>query len=523
MKDRGAGRSAFVVGAGILISRVVGLLRQTAFAHFLGAGAAADAYNAAFKIPNALRNLLGEGTLSAAFVPVYARLLDGDDPRRARAMAHTVLGVLLVAVSVLTLLGIVAAPLLTAILTPGFEGASAELTTRLTRVLFPMTGLMVVSGWCLGVQNAHRRFFWSYASAALWSVAQIALLLVGGPRAADAETLVLWLAWATLVGAVLQVAAQWPEVRQLVGPVRPRFDLRSEGVRETLRNVIPVVTALGVVQISSFVDLQIASVLPEGAPSVLAYANTLVLLPVSLFGISVAAAALPDLSRDASGDALDTLRERVRSGWQRILFYVVPSAVAFMVLGDYCVALLFSGGRFGVEETRRVHGVLAAYAVGLVSFASVKLLSSAHYALRDYRTPLRASLASLAVSAVTASAIALPWRASPYAAMGIAAGSAIGSFVNLAWLGRGLRGRLGPLYTPEMWVGTRRIVLAATMAALAGSVARWMVDSQWADVSPRLVAIPVLALFGVTFVVMAWWMGSAEAARWLRRGVRNRT
>lgn len=516
-------RSAFVVGAGILISRVVGLLRQTAFAHYFGAGAAADAYNAAFKIPNALRNLFGEGTLSAAFVPVYARLLVGDDPRRARAMAHAVLGVLMAVTAALTLVGIFAAPLLTAVLTPGFSGPTAELTTRLTRILFPMTGLMVLSGWCLGVQNAHRRFFWSYASAALWSVAQIALLLVGGPRAADAETLVIWLAWATLVGAVMQVTAQWPEVRRLVGPVRPSFDLGAEGVRDTLRSVVPVVTALGVVQISSFVDLQIASMLPEGAPSVLAYANTLVLLPVSLFGVSVAASALPDLSQEVGADALDAVRERVRGGWQRILFYVVPSALAFVTLGDYCVALLFAGGRFGGDDIRRVHGVLAVYAIGLVSFASVKLLSSAHYALRDYRTPLRASLASLFVSAFTATAIALPWRSSPYAPMGIAAGSAIGSFVNLAWLGRGLRGRLGVLYTASMWLGSRRILAAALVASAVGGLGRWGHLELAGSTSPRLFAVPVLAVFGVAYLVTAWWLGSAEAARWLRRGVRQRT
>ncbi|WP_053334547.1 murein biosynthesis integral membrane protein MurJ [Gemmatimonas phototrophica] len=520
MSEAGGGRSAFVVGAGILISRVVGLLRNTAFAYFFGAGAASDAYNAAFKIPNAVRNLLGEGTLSAAFVPVYSRLLGQGDAAAARALANAVLGLLLVAVSLLTLVGIAGAPVLTAVLAPGFDHETQQLATRLTRVLFPMTGVMVLSGWCLGIQNSHRRFFWSYASAALWSVAQIVLLLVWGPRAHDAQQLSLWLAWATLAGALLQVAGQMPEVLRLTGPLRPTLNRAAEGVGQTLRNIVPVVTALGVVQISGFVDLQIASYLPAGAATNITYANTLALLPVSLFGVSVAAASLPEFSRDSGAMALDALRERLRGGWQRILFYVVPSTIVFIVLGDYCVGVLYRAGQFGEAEQRVVHAVLAGYAVGLVSFGSVKLLGSAFYALQDYRTPLRASVASITVSAAAAVAIAVPLRASPYATAGIALASAMGSYVNLAVLARGLRRRLGTLYTPSMWMGTRRILVAALCAAVVGGGARVLHTAFAPTLHVRLAAFPIFAAFAVAYLGSAWWMGSAEAARWLRRAPR---
>lgn len=521
MSDAGGGRSAFVVAAGILISRVVGLLRQTAFAYYFGSGSAADAYGAAFKIPNAVRNLLGEGTLSAAFVPIYSRLLSREDPRAARALSNAVLGLLLATTSVLTLVGILAAPVLTRALAGGFDGPTQELTTRLTRVMFPMTGLMVLSGWCLGVQNAHRRFFWSYASAAIWSLAQIVLLLIGGPRAANTVTLSYWLAWATLAGAILQIAAQAPEVLRLAGPLRPTLDRTAEGVTPLLRNVLPVVTALGVVQISSFVDLYIASFLPPGAVANLGYANTLALLPVSLFGVSVAAAALPDLSRDSGVMNLDALLEKVRNGWQRILFYIIPSAVAFVVLGDYCVGLLYRAGRFGVAEQTSVHWVLAAYAVGLVSFGSVKLLGSAYYAMQDYRTPLRASITSIVVSVVVSVSIAVPLRSMSVAAAGIALGSAVGSYVNLAILARGLHRRLGALYTVAMWRGTRRIVLAAAMAAIVGMLLRYGQYHWLPAMHPRVAGIPVLSAFGATYLLSAWSMGSAEAARWLRRPVRR--
>jgi putative peptidoglycan lipid II flippase len=167
-----------------------------------------------------------------------------------------------------------------------------------------------------------------------------------------------------------------------------------------------------------------------------------------------------------------------------------------------------------------VHWVLAAYAVGLVSFGSVKLLSSAYYAMQDYRTPLRASLVSIFVSAIVSVSIAIPLRSWTAAAAGVALGSALGSYVNLSLLIRGLRRQVGVLYTPMMWTGTRRIVIAAAVAALATTLLRLGQQYWFPSIHPRIAGVPVLAAFGLTYLSVAWWMGSAEAARWLRRPVR---
>ncbi|MEP6834607.1 MAG: murein biosynthesis integral membrane protein MurJ [Gemmatimonas sp.] len=528
-KDR-SGRAATVVGFGILLSRLTGLVRGKLFSMYFGLGMEADAFNAASKIPNIMRSLLGEGSLSASFVPVYSRLLAKGDERGANAMANAILGLLMVAVSGLTLVGIAGASVLTTILTPAFEGEQRELTIHLTRILFPMTALMVLSGWCLGVQNSHRRFFWSYASAAMWNVAQIALLGWWGSKASSTTQLAVWLAWATLLGSVLQVGAQLPEVLRLVRPFRVTFDRAVAGVSEALTNIVPVVTALGVVQLSSLIDLQIANHLPKGSISSLTNANIIVLLPVSIFGISVAASSLPEFSRDSAStdESKDSnsnqktvlhaaLLERLRGGWQRILFYIVPSTIACIVYGDMIVGLLFGGGKFGPREQQIVHAVLAAFAVGLISFGSVKLLSSAHYALRDYKTPLRASLSSLVVSAIVSIAMAWPLRHSVYGAAGIALGTALGSYVNLAVQIRGLRNKIGALYTATMWHGTRRIVIATILAGVLAVPARYLLR----DRSTYVVALPTLALFSIAYLVFAWFMGSAEAARWLRRPVRK--
>lgn len=312
------------------------------------------------------------------------------------------------------------------------------------------------------------------------------------------------------------MAAQLPEVIRLVGIPRPTFDHHAEGVRQTLKNLGPVLLALGVVQISSLIDLQIASYLQTGAVTNLYNANLIVLLPVSLFGVSVAAASLPEFSRDSDARK-DALLDRLRGGWQRILFFVVPCAVVFIAYGDLCVGLLYRGGVFGASQQFAVSIVLSAYAVGLVSFASVKLLASAHYALQDYRTPLRASVSSLAVSAVAAAALAYPFRESPWGAAGIALGSALGSFVNMAVQARGLRRRLGTLYTSAMWRGTLRIVVASILAALVALPVRWLLR----DRMPVWSAPPTLVVFGIVYLIAAWLMGSREAARWLRLSPRG--
>jgi len=515
-KDRG-GRAARVVGAGILLSRLSGLVRTYFFARFFGLSMEGDAFLAASKVPNIMRSLFGEGALSASFVPVYSRMLARGDEKAANALAGAVLGLLMAAVSIITLLGVAAAPFLTTIFNWFFEGEKRELTIRLTQILFPMTALMVLSGWCLGVQNSHRRFFWSYASAAMWNVAQIVLLFGWGSRAESMQQLAVWLAWATLAGSFLQVAAQMPEVLKLFRPFQISLDRTAAGVPDTLRNVVPVIFALGVVQISGLIDLQIAGLLPNGAFSSLSNANNVVLLPVALFGISVAASSLPEFAREDPATGGEALLERLRGGWQRILFYIIPSAVACIVYGDLIVGLLFRSGKFGGAEQQLVHAVLAAYAVGLVSYGSVKLLSSVHYALQDYQTPLRASVASLAVSAVTAIICVWPFRNSLYGAVGIALGSALGSYVNLVVQVQGLRRRLGALYTAGMWAGTRRIAIATIAGALAAAPLRYVLGSD----QPLVAAPPTLVAFGLTYLVVAWLMGSGEAARWLRQPVRG--
>ena len=236
----GGGRQAARVAAGILLTRVLGYVRERVFAYYFGnESIPADAFRAALRIPNTIRNLLGEGTLSASFIPVYAALNERTDKRAARALAGAVLGLLLLGSGVLALLGIALAPAITTVVAKGFDEPRRQLTVSLVRILFPMTGLMVISAWCLGVLNTHRRFFLPYAAPALWNIAGIAALVAAGswlarrdlPLEAQMHRLALALAWGTVAGSVLQIAIQLPACWRLLHGIALRFSARPEGVR----------------------------------------------------------------------------------------------------------------------------------------------------------------------------------------------------------------------------------------------------------------------------------------------------
>jgi putative peptidoglycan lipid II flippase len=307
--DHGTGRSAFFVGAGILISRIVGLVRQRIFAHYFGSSGEGDAFSAAFRIPNFLQNVFGEGALSASFIPVYAKLLAQKDEEQAGRVANAIFCILALVTSIIVLIGVLATPYIVTAIAAGFEEERRELTITLVRIFFPGAGLLVLSAWCLGVLNSHHRFFISYTAPVAWNAAIIFALVFFGNRL-DLAQLAEATAWASVIGSALQFGVQLPAVLGLLDSVRPALALASEHVQQVLRSFFPVFISRGVVQISAFVDAFLASFLGEGAVVALNYAQSLYTLPVSLFGMSVSAAELPAMSKSlgATEVVAETLR-----------------------------------------------------------------------------------------------------------------------------------------------------------------------------------------------------------------------
>ncbi|MDP1806572.1 MAG: lipid II flippase MurJ, partial [Acidimicrobiales bacterium] len=272
-------RGSFLVAAGILLSRIAGLVREVAISAYLGVGATADVFKAALRIPNLLQNLLGEGVLSASFIPVYSRLLD-EDRDKANRLVGKVLGLLLSLMAVLVVAGILLARPLTLLLTPGFTGERLELATTLLRIMFPGIAFLVLSAFCTGILNSHRQFFLSYVSPVMWNLAQIVLLVGAALYGATDVGLAHALAWGVLIGGVLEILLQLRAVRRLVRGARLSLDRHDPDVRDVLTRFTPVVVGRGVVQLLTYVDLVLASLLALGAVSALTYAQVLYLLPI---------------------------------------------------------------------------------------------------------------------------------------------------------------------------------------------------------------------------------------------------
>jgi len=501
------GRAATRVAAGILVTRILGFVRERVFAHYFGNGELADAFRAAYRIPNAIRNLLGEGTLSASFIPVYAGMLERGDHEGARRLAGAIASLLVLATAVATGVGLVFAPIITDVVAPGFSAPAHDITVTLVEIMFPMSGIMILSAWCLGVLNTHRRFFLAYAAPALWNIAQITTLVTLGGVLVGAR-LAVALAFGALAGSVLQLLVQLPSTFRLVGRFHWSTRLDTPGVRRVLIAWVPVVVGAGVVQISSVIDTQLASFLGTGAVAVLGYAQLIALLPISLFGVSVAAAALPELSRDAAGERAESVGTEVAAAARRILYFVVPSAFAFAAFGNHIVAILFQTGRFGSTDTQVVAGVLAAYAVGLPAQASVKLFASGFYAVGDTRTPVKIAAVAVALSAGLAAA-----AMQVLGPAGIALGAAIASYVNVGLLVRALRRRAGPLGV----AGAGR----ALGAVLAGGLAGWGggLATEWAlaDAPRAVTGLATLGVFGVAYFGITVALRHPEAMRLARR------
>lgn len=403
-------QSSRLVAAAIFLSRLAGLARESVAAYFLGLGPAADAFKAALRIPNMLQNLLSDGVLSASFIPVYARLREEGNEREAGRLAGAIAGLLLVLTGVVSVIGVVFAEPITKVLVTGFTPATFDLTVRLVRIMFPGIGLLVLSAWCLGVLNSHRKFFLSYIAPVLWNAAQIATLVSVALTTDDQVKLATAMAWGVLLGGLLQLMVQLRPVLGLLGRLQLSLDARRASVRNVIGRFVPVVIGKGVVQVIIYIDLWLASFLASGAVSGLFVALLLYQLPISMFGLGVAAAELPDLSEVSVHDP-DTRREfrqRIESGMARIAFYVLPIATMYIVVGDVIVGVIFERNEFNWDDTWGVWLALAVFSLGLPATTSSRLLQNALFALDDPKTPPRLSVIRVVISTVVSLAIMFP-------------------------------------------------------------------------------------------------------------------
>jgi len=513
-RPQGGARPAFLVAAGIFSSRITGFIRDRAIAYYFGTSPYADVFRGALRMPNVLQNLLGEGTLSASFIPVYAELLEQGRREEAGRVAGAVFALLVALAGALSLIGILAAPVLVGIFLPGFEGLRRDLTIEATRIIFPMTGVLVLSAWALGILNSHRRFFIPYVAPVLWNGAMITALVLLGGRLTSGR-LVIAVSWGAFAGGLLQFGIQLPWVFSLERNLRIRWNTRMAEVREAVRNAGPAILARGAAQLSGWLELFLASLLVAGSVATLSYALTFYLLPIGLFGMSVAAAELPELARQRA-QATEVLRLRINAGLRRIAFFVVPSLVAYLVLGDVIVAALYQTGDFGPDDTLWVHAVLAGYAIGLLAATGTRLFSSGFYALHDTRTPARIALVRVLVGGLLGASLMFPLErvtlaGHPLGVVGLSLAAGIATWVEWAALRRQLSRRLGPISAGAPALA--RMLLSAGLAA-AGARA---IGLALPEMHPIGTAAIVLAPYGLAYFGLARLFGVEEGGAVLAR------
>jgi putative peptidoglycan lipid II flippase len=492
---------AFLVAIGIFFSRIAGLVRERVFAHYFGSSDAGDAFKAALKIPNFLQNLFGEGVLSASFIPVYANLIAQKYDEDARKVAGVVFTLLMTMVSFLVLAGVLATPWMIDAIAPGFVGEKRDLTILLVQIFFPGVGFLVLSAWCLGVLNSHRKFFLSYFAPVVWNITIIAFMIYFGPHF-DQPHLAVKVAWGLVTGSFLQFLVQVPMTLRLVKKIHFSWDIRNSHAAMVTKNFLPVVVSRGVVQVSAYIDNMLASFLPTGAVSSLAYSQILYLLPVSLFGMSVSAAELPAMSaaQGTQEEIASYLQKRLNNGLRQIAFFIIPSVIGFLFLGDVVVAAIYQTGQFNADNTHAVWMVLIGATVGLLASTQGRLYSSAFYSLKDTKTPLKFACVRVALTTALGYFFALSFPKmigiNPFwGTVGLTASAGFAGWVEFLLLKHSLnkivgKTALGLSFQFKLWV-------IGLVAAALGVALKLYLIPHW---HPILKALLVIGVYGGVYI-----------------------
>ena len=505
---------AGTVAAGILSSRIFGLAREAIVLYFFGIGAHTDVFQAAFRAPNLLQNLLGEGTISAAFIPIYSRMLEEGRAKDAGRFAGAVFGLLIAVMSTLVLLGIALARPIVSVLVFGWVDDAAlvaagtlsinrfELTVQAVRIIFPMTGVLVLSAWALGVLNSHRRFFVPYFAPVLWNIAIISALFVGaalfidapaeagGVHAIEVLNRLLFAAFfGALIGGIMQFLVQVPQVIRVL-----KGSLLATGALASLR------------------------------PALMLY-----LLPVSLFGLSVAASELPELSR-ISEEEIQPFLQRLNQSLRQSLFLTLPTAIGYVGLGFLIIGALYRRGPFGVADNWLVYTVLGGYSLGLVATTISRLLQNGFWALRDTKTPAKIAVLRVIISAGIAlplmllldrfsveQTLGLAADEQPlfFGAVGLALGASAAAWIELWRLRVSLRRRLASFRVP--W-GSVLQMSGLAVAAMVPAALLWWLLPGW---SVLVVALLVGGVYGVTYLALAYLLHFPELNAWAGRFLRR--
>ena len=528
-EHRSVARSAGIVSIAVMFSRVLGLVRETVFARFFGAGYLYDAFVVAFKIPNILRDLFAEGALSAAFVKVFTDYQIRKTEREAWELASLVFNVLAVVMSVITVVGILIAPWVVPLLARGFPPEKAALAVTLTQLMFPFILLVALAALAMGVLNTKGRFGIPASASTAFNIFSIttgifiAYWLSGGTweisndkniiPSNSAQWAIIGMAIGTLIGGAAQLFIQLPSLLGVGFKFSPRVSFSDPGVKRVMRLMGPALIGTSAIQIKVLVDVFVVSGI-EGAQSWLSFSFRLMQFPIGLFGVAIGTAAIPTLSRLASEENIVKFRDTLADAMKLVFLMTVPAACGLIVLGEPIVALIYQGGAFRAFDTNMVAWALAAYSIGLAGYAAIKVLSPSFYALDDARTPMYVSVASVLVHAPVSYGMmtllstvgVTPERPNGFGHVGVALATSAVALVNFTALTIFMRHKIKRLNGRVIFSGFIRVAIAAAvMSAVCyfsyHSLSGYFVEKNF---FVRLIeAFVPIGLGGITFLIMA--------------------
>ncbi len=528
-KQTSVAKSAGIVSIAVMFSRVLGLVREMIFARYFGAGFLYDAYQAAFTIPNVLRDLFAEGALSAAFVKVFTDYQINKSEAEAWKLASLVLNALAVILSIVTILGILLTPYLVSIVASGFSPEKAALTVTMTQIMFPFILLVALAAVAMGVLNTKGIFGIPASASTVFNVVSIivglgfAYWLSGGSwdaahdkytvPAISAQWAILGMAIGTLIGGAAQFAMQIPSLLKVGFRFSPILSFTDEGVKKIMRLMAPAILGTSAVQINVLVNLAFVSGI-DGGRSWLSYAFRLMQFPIGVFGVAIGTASIPVLSRMASEGKFGDFRKTLSSSLNLVFLMTLPSACGLIILGEPIIRLLYSRGAFKESDVPMTAYALAGYSIGLTGYAAIKILSPAFYALNDAKTPMIIAVCSIAVNAL-ASLFFRNWLSnfgvspeypSGYGHVGVALATSSVALVNFFALALMMRKRIERIDGKAIISAFARIAAASAVMSLVCYFSYHFLVNQLGISSFTIKIIEVfvpIVLGGIVFVLMA--------------------
>lgn len=510
-------RAAGVVSGATLLSRILGFVRDLIIARAFGAGTATDAFFAAFRLPNMLRELLGEGALSAAFVPVFTESLSKRGRQGAWRLVWSVLTLLIVILVLVCVTGILFAPFLVQLIAPGFQSIPSKLSLAvlLARIMFPYIIFVGLAALLMAILNAQGHFATPALSPSMLNIAMILCALFLAPYV---DPPILALAIGVLLGGAGQLLVQVPVAWRQGMRAGQGLDLRDPDIGRIARLMAPGVAGLAITQVNVFIGTFLASFLIEGSISVLYYAFRLIQFPIGVFGVAIATAAFPTMARQAAADSLGEIGATAADSLRLVLFVTLPCMVGLLVFRVPIVQLLFERGAFDRALTLRTADAVFFYALGLGAYVSTRVLVPAFYSIQDTATPVKIGAAAVLVN-IGASLLLMR----PLGAGGLALATALSSFVNLGLLVSTLRRRLGRLGTSPFFPSLLRMGGASATMGLIAMGLLYVQDP--VTIEPALHRAMVVALELIVslaaYLAAAVCLGSQEPISLLQRVIRG--